>query len=340
MQRCLQLAEIGRGNVAPNPMVGAVLVYHDQIIGEGYHQQYGGTHAEVNCFNSVKSSDEKLVEASALYVSLEPCAHFGKTPPCADLIIQKKVKKVVVACRDPFEQVNGKGIEKLKAAGIEIVSGVCEEEAQELNKRFFIFHQLKRPYIVLKWAQTNNKVIGLEDKRLLISNDVVNKIVHTWRSDEAAILVGTKTVLTDNPKLNARLATGKNPVRLVIDKALSIPGNFHIYDRLQETVVFNVRNEKNDGCIKYTKLDNQDDWTFLILKWCYENKLQSILVEGGTKLLQSFLDKNIWDEARVITNLSMHAPDGIQAPNLKSEQLITTEQFEDNRIQYFRRVNS
>ena len=242
MQRCLQLAAMGAGHTAPNPMVGAVLVYADRVIGEGFHRQYGGPHAEVNCINSVTKDDLPLLAKSTLYVSMEPCSHFGKTPPCTDLIIEKKIPTVVIACRDGYHKVNGKGIEKLRAAGINVIVGILEREALELNKRFFTFHQHQRPYIILKWAQSKDgKVAPLnlpagrqvphsggnleqsKGKRLLISNEVTDRLVHKWRSEEAAILVGTNTALQDDPALTTRFWPGRDPVRLVIEMELKLP---------------------------------------------------------------------------------------------------------------------
>src|SRR5258706_3862500 len=255
MRRCLELATLGAGNVAPNPMVGAVLVYHGRIIGEGYHQKYGEAHAEPNSIASVKEEDRKLISQSTMYVSLEPCVHFGKTPPCADLIIKHKIPKVVIGCRDPFKEVNGRGIEKLKAAGVETEPGVLEKECKELNKRFFTFHTKHRPYIILKWAQTANGFIATSpqtplqrrgafeesaNKRLLISNEYSNRLVHKWRSEEAAILVGTNTALKDDPQLTTRLWTGNNPVRMVIDMDLKLPSSLKLFDDEVSTIIFNT----------------------------------------------------------------------------------------------------
>ncbi|MGZ5221245.1 MAG: bifunctional diaminohydroxyphosphoribosylaminopyrimidine deaminase/5-amino-6-(5-phosphoribosylamino)uracil reductase RibD, partial [Chitinophagaceae bacterium] len=216
MWRCIQLARLGSGNVAPNPMVGSVLVHGNKIIGDGYHRQFGQAHAEVNCLASVKEEHKSFIADSTLYVSLEPCAHFGKTPPCVDLIIKNKIPLVVVGCRDPFSQVNGKGIEKLQAAGIEVIVGILENECRDLNKRFFLYHQERRLYIVLKWAQTSDNKIGLlVSGGLAISNEFSNRLVHKWRSEEMAIVVGTNTAFNDDPQLNTRLWPGKNPVRVV-----------------------------------------------------------------------------------------------------------------------------
>ena len=241
MERCLQLAKLGAGHVAPNPMVGSVLVYENRIIGEGYHRKYGEAHAEVNCIASIDDQDIQFIERSTLYVSLEPCAHYGKTPPCSDLIIRKKIPRVLIGCRDPFKEVNGKGIEKLEAAGVNVVTGILEKNCKELNRRFFIFHTKKRPYIILKWAQTSDKKIAVNsDKPLKISNEFTNRLVHKWRSEEAAILVGTNTALADDPLLTNRLWSGKNPVRLVIDKELKLPAGAKIFNIDAPTVVFNL----------------------------------------------------------------------------------------------------
>lgn len=317
MHRCIELARNGAGMVAPNPMVGAVLVHDGRIIGEGYHRQYGQAHAEVNCINSVLPADEKLVPFSTLYVSLEPCAHFGKTPPCSDLIIQKKIPVVVIGCRDPFTEVDGKGIEKLQKAGVEVVKGVAEQECQELNKRFITFVTKKRPYIILKWAQTaNGKIAGNFDERLLITNEYTNRLVHQWRAEEAAILVGTNTAQLDDPSLTNRLWPGKNPVRLVIDMSLRLPSSLKIFDRQQPTIVFNaVKNEENNNLLYY-QINKDQEITRQLADACYSLGLQSILVEGGSRLLQSFIDMDLWDEARVITNEEMIVKNGLSAPLL------------------------
>ena len=323
MERCLELAKLGSDTVAPNPMVGAVLVYEDKIIGEGWHKQYGEAHAEVNCINSVKEEDKKLIAQSTLYVSLEPCAHFGKTPPCADLIIKNKIPKVVIGCRDPFEEVNGKGIEKLKAAGVEVIlaTGKLEEECRELNRRFFTFHTKQRPYVILKWAQTaNGKIAAGNGERLLISNEYSNRLVHKWRSDEAAILVGTNTALLDDPELTTRLWPGKSPVRLVIDMDLKLPASLEIFNKQVRTIVFNtVKQEGNDNLLYY-KLRKDASLVRQIVNALYQLEIQSVLVEGGAKLLQSFIDEEIWDEARIISNEELMITIGLNAPLLKNAE--------------------
>ena len=248
MERCIELARLGAGFVAPNPMVGSVLVFEDRIIGEGYHQLYGKAHAEVNCISDAAikhatsasngESFDAILQKSAIYVSLEPCAHFGKTPPCADLIISKKIPGVVIGCRDPFKEVDGKGIEKLLAAGVKVRLGIMEEKCRELNKRFFTFHTLKRPYIILKWAQSVDMKIAGDNSRVLITNEITNRVVHKWRSEEASILVGTNTAMTDDPSLTNRLWSGNDPIRLVVDMNLRLPDSLKLFDGSVKTDSF------------------------------------------------------------------------------------------------------
>jgi diaminohydroxyphosphoribosylaminopyrimidine deaminase/5-amino-6-(5-phosphoribosylamino)uracil reductase len=270
MHRCLELAKLGAGYVAPNPMVGAILVNDGRIIAEGWHQQYGGPHAEVNCIASVKEEDKELIPQSTLYVSLEPCVHHGKTPPCTDLIIQHQIKKVVIGCRDPFKEVDGKGIEKLKAAGVEVelADRLLAYECKNINKRFFTFHTKQRPYIILKWAQTADGKMAPSPpegeaspnpseggaSRLLISNEYSNRLVHKWRSEEAAILVGTNTALLDNPELTTRLWTGPSPIRLVVDMGLKLPSSLKIFDQQVRTIIFNTVKQEEDGKLLFYKI--------------------------------------------------------------------------------------
>ncbi|MBL7743449.1 MAG: bifunctional diaminohydroxyphosphoribosylaminopyrimidine deaminase/5-amino-6-(5-phosphoribosylamino)uracil reductase RibD, partial [Chitinophagaceae bacterium] len=314
MNRCLQLAEMGAGNVAPNPLVGAVLVHEGRIIGEGYHEKYGQAHAEVNCIKqAVQNGFENLIAYSTLYVSLEPCAHFGKTPPCADLIIQYKIPRAVIGCRDPFKEVNGKGIEKLKAAGVEVETGVLEKECRELNKRFFTFHTAHRPYIILKWAQTADGFMappppkrgiiaseylkesfkiedskappseGFGEARLLISNEYTNRLVHKWRSEEASIMVGTNTALHDDPELTTRLWPGHSPVRLVVDMSLRLPSFLHVFDRKAKTIVFNTVKHEEQGDLIYYQVTEDVSLVHQVVNALYQLKLQSVLVEGGAR---------------------------------------------------------
>lgn len=336
MYRCLQLAQKGAGDVAPNPMVGAVLVYSGIIIGEGYHQQYGQAHAEVNCINSVTATNKALIPKSTLYVSLEPCAHFGKTPPCADLIIKNNIPKVVIGCRDSYKEVAGKGIEKLKAAGVEVMVGILENKALDLNKRFFTFHEKQRPYIILKWAQSRDKKIGsIDNKRIFISNAITNRLVHQWRSEEAAIMVGTNTALQDDPSLTTRLVTGKNPVRLVIDMDLKLPDTLHLFDGSVKTVVFNAVKEEEQGQLLFSKMNTNESIIPQILNTLYRQQIQSVIIEGGATLLQSFIDAGVWDEARVITNAHLEIGNGVAAPQLKNYRSIQQQILDTDIIDYF-----
>lgn len=334
MRRCLQLAELGAGNVAPNPMVGAVLVYEDTIIGEGYHQKYGEAHAEVNCINNVRKENTSLIEKSTLYVSLEPCSHYGKTPPCTDLIIKNKIKKVVIGCKDVYKEVAGKGIQKLQNAGAVVITGVLEKDCIQLNKRFFTFHLKFRPYIILKWAQTANGKIGSAEKRILISNEYSNRLVHKWRNEEAAILVGTNTALNDDPLLTTRLWHGKNAVRVVIDKKLTLPSALKIFNSDAKTLIFNlVKNSAKENLV-YIKLENEN-FTEELLQSLFEMNIQSIMIEGGAKTLQSFINAGLWDEARIITNEKLIIENGIAAPEMKNFVLQKLERYFDNVISYY-----
>jgi len=336
MQRCLQLAIAGAGNVAPNPMVGAVLVYKDVIIGEGYHQQFGSAHAEVNCINSVSEENRPLIEKSTLYVSLEPCAHFGKTPPCADLIAAVKIPAVVIGCRDKYEEVDGKGIAQLQAAGVEVVVGILETEAIAINKRFFTFHRQQRPYIILKWAQSYDQKIARADfSRVHISNDVTNRRVHKWRSEEAAIMIGANTALHDNPALTTRLWKGSSPLRVVIDNKLKLSARSHLLSGEESTIVFNTIKNEEAGKVSYRKIDNSSNVLTQVLQALHQLKIGSVLVEGGGKLLQSFIDEQMWDEARVITNQQLIIGNGIPSPILNSHSLVATANSGSDKIDYY-----
>ncbi len=337
MHRCLELAQLGAGYVALNPMVGAVLVHEGRIIGEGWHKEYGKAHAEVNCINAVQEEDRQFISQSILYVSLEPCAHHGKTPPCTDLIIRHKIPKVVIGCRDPFKEVDGKGIEKLKAAGIEVETAVLEEECRELNKRFFTFHKKQRSFIILKWAQTADGFIAGDDsKRILISNEFSNRLVHKWRSEEAAIMVGTNTALRDDPALTTRLWPGPSPVRLVIDMNLRLPGSLKVFDGSERTIVFNTIKEDEKPNLSFIKLDKEKQFVPQLMDVLYRLQLQSVLVEGGAALLQTFIESGVWDEARVIVNGELSIGNGLPAPVLKNEQLVMEEKNSTDTISYFR----
>jgi diaminohydroxyphosphoribosylaminopyrimidine deaminase/5-amino-6-(5-phosphoribosylamino)uracil reductase len=338
MYRCLELAEKAAGNVAPNPMVGAVLVHKDRIIGEGYHKAFGGPHAEVNCISSVKESDRQFISSSTLYVSLEPCSHHGKTPPCADMIIRERIPEVVIGCRDPFPQVNGSGIEKLIHAGVSVRQGVLENESINLNKRFFTFHRQQRPYIILKWAQTaDGKISGRGKERISISNDITNKLVHQWRSAEAAILVGTETALLDDPFLTNRTAGAKQPIRLVIDRELRLPGTLNIFNADAQTIIFNTKLEERRDNLYYCKLGDEKDLLPGMLKKLYSLQIQSVLVEGGKTLHESFIHSGHWDELRRIISPGMNLPEGYPAPGLPDIIPVDSDQIMTDRIDYFQR---
>lgn len=297
IRRCIQLARNGMRNAAPNPMVGAVIVHNDRIIGEGYHARCGEGHAEVNAIRSVK--DESLLQESTIYVSLEPCSHYGKTPPCADLIIRKGIPRVVVGCVDPFSLVSGRGIQKLKDAGIDVKVGVLEAECRQLIKRFVTFNTQQRPYITLKWAESADGFIDInreEGQPVVLSTPITSMYVHKQRAEHHAILVGRRTALLDNPSLTTRNWYGKNPVRLVIDKELTLPTSLKLFDGSAPTWVFTAQDKASTSQVTYFKLDFSRSILPQILQKLYENKLQALLVEGGSQLLQSFIDEGLWDE--------------------------------------------
>ena len=318
MQRCLDLAALGAGRVSPNPMVGAVIVHEGKIIGEGYHQKYGEAHAEVNAVNQALAKHPnaaQLLKQAIIYVSLEPCAHYGKTPPCADLIIKHQIPKVVVGCRDPFAQVDGKGIEKLQQAGVEVTVGILEQECRELNKRFFTRVQKQRPYIILKWAQTANGYFAPADgSQQWITGPEAKKLVHQWRSEEDAILVGKNTVRIDNPQLSNRLWPGKSPKRVVIDRNLELDNGLHLFDNSVETFVFNAIKTDVREKTKYIALEDFERFVpQYILFQLYLQDVQSIIIEGGAHTLNTFIEAGLWDEARIFTG-EMLLPAGIRAP--------------------------
>jgi diaminohydroxyphosphoribosylaminopyrimidine deaminase/5-amino-6-(5-phosphoribosylamino)uracil reductase len=337
MQRCLDLAQKGAGFVAPNPMVGAVLVYEEKIIGEGWHQRYGDAHAEVNCINdAIAKGYESLISVSTLYVSLEPCAHYGKTPPCDQLIIRSKIPNVVIGCRDPFPEVNGKGIEHLIQAGIDVKVGVLELECKDINKRFFCFHQKKRPYIILKWAQTADGYIGSgTTERWLISNEITNKLVHRWRGEEAAIMVGSNTVIMDNPQLTNRSGYGSQPVRVVVDRPLNLSHDYKVFDHHAPTIILNEKKQGQEGTVSYIQLNKQHSFVQSVCEALYKQNIQSVLIEGGTQLLSLFIKAGCWDEARVITNTSMQMGKGVKAPELSNETHDRVEKISTDTISYY-----
>jgi diaminohydroxyphosphoribosylaminopyrimidine deaminase/5-amino-6-(5-phosphoribosylamino)uracil reductase len=323
LSRAIELAKLGIGSVSPNPMVGAVIIHQGKIIGEGYHQKYGEAHAEVNAINDVfkkHSHAAELLKEATIYVTLEPCAHFGKTPPCTDLIIKHQIPRAVIGCRDPFAKVNGMGIQKLKDAGIEVIEGVLEQECIALNKRFFTSIAKQRPYIILKWAQTADGFFASNNHlQKWISSSQAKQLVHQWRAEEDCILIGKNTALIDNPQLNVRLATGKNPIRAIVDKNLTLPKTLHVFDNSIKTLVFNKNISDVIGNTYYIGIEDFD--YFLpqyILYQMYLQDIQSVIIEGGVKLLQSFINCNLWDETRIFT-APIHWGEGLLAPSIKGD---------------------
>lgn len=321
LKRCLELARLGAGTVSPNPMVGSVIVFDDQIIGEGYHMVFGEAHAEVNAIRNVfeKYADAKeMLKKSTIYVNLEPCSHFGKTPPCADLIISNKIPRAVIGCRDPFHAINGKGIEKLRNAGVEVIENILTEESYNLNIRFFTRINKQRPYIILKWAETaNGYFASLDGSQKWISSPEAKQLVHRWRSEEDAILVGKNTALADNPRLNVREYQGRNPIRIVIDRRLELPKELNIFDQTQDTIIFNQLKTEIVGRVKFLELENFDILPQLIAYQLYLMDIQSLIVEGGKETLDLFIKAGLWDEARVFVSPD-NWEEGIVAPQLNN----------------------
>lgn len=317
MKRCLQLAKNGLGTTYPNPLVGSVVVHNGKIIGEGWHKKAGEPHAEVNAIQSVKNKE--LLKESTIYVNLEPCSHFGKTPPCANLIIEHKIPNVVIGCMDSFSEVAGKGIEKLTNAGCKVTLNVLEKECLEINKRFFTFHNKKRPYIILKWAETADGFIApLENDSktaVAISNAYSRQLVHKYRTEEQAILVGTQTVLSDNPKLDARDWFGQHPTRIILDKSNKISSDFHVKNKKNPTIVFTEEeNYVNSENCTYESLTFDKDLIFNVMDILYKKNIQSVIIEGGTRTLQHYIDTNFWDEARIFVTEN-GLSEGIKKPN-------------------------
>ncbi|MFV5696061.1 bifunctional diaminohydroxyphosphoribosylaminopyrimidine deaminase/5-amino-6-(5-phosphoribosylamino)uracil reductase RibD [Flavobacterium sp. LB3P122] len=318
IKRCIELAKNGLGTTYPNPLVGSVIVYKDKIIGEGWHKKAGEPHAEVNAVNSVK--DKSVLKKATIYVSLEPCSHYGKTPPCCDLIIKNKIPNVVIGTIDPNIKVAGNGIKKLIEAGIQVTVGILEAECHELNKRFFTFHEKKRPYIILKWAQSQDGFIAPleknEKKPVWITNVYSRQLVHKWRTEEQAILVGTQTVIDDNPKLNARDWHGNNPIRVIIDQNNRIPKDSHIFNNQIKTIVFSKSKstiEKENTIFEV--IDFEQNIAKRIEKALYQHQIQSVIIEGGRQTLQTFIDANLWDEARIFVG-NIQFTTGTKAPRL------------------------
>lgn len=324
IKRCIEIAKNGLGTTAPNPMVGCVIVHDNKIIGEGFTSPHGGPHAEINAINSVKN--KTLLGHSTLYVTLEPCSHFGKTPPCADAIVQSKIPKIVIGTLDTHNKVAGKGIEKLKASGCEVIVGILENEVKMHHKRFFTFHNKKRPYIILKWAQTADGFIAPqtrnEQKPVWITNVLSRQLVHKWRTEEQAILVGTNTAVEDNPSLTARDWTGKNPIRVVLDRNLRLSKKLNVFDNTAPTIIVsklqeNQKHEIEIKTLEFLDWDLKDQIAKQICTILYNHDITSIIIEGGQHTLQTFIDENIWDEARVFTGTTSFNQ-GIKAPNFSA----------------------
>lgn len=322
MRRCIELAKCGFGTASPNPMVGAVIVCDGKIIGEGWHRKCGEAHAEVNAVNSV--ADKSLLKKSTIYVSLEPCAHVGRTPACADMLIREGIPNIVVGSIDPFEKVAGKGIEKLRNAGRNVKIGVLCDECDWLNRRFFTFHTKRRPYVILKWAQTaagfiDNIRNDSQTPPLKITDQHFSTLVHKWRTEEDAILVGTRTALLDNPQLTARLWSGRNPVRVCIDREMKVPDSSRIFDCQAKTIIINGNKEGTNDNLIFCKADFNENIVPQILDILYRNEIQSVIVEGGAQTLNSFISLGLWDEARVFTNNRLNIGNGVNAPEFRFE---------------------
>jgi diaminohydroxyphosphoribosylaminopyrimidine deaminase/5-amino-6-(5-phosphoribosylamino)uracil reductase len=336
MYRCLQLAQNGIGHVSPNPMVGALLVCNDIIIGEGSHLRYGEAHAEPNAINAVK--DKQLLSQSTLYVNLEPCSHYGKTPPCADLIVQNKIPRVVIGTLDPNPKVAGRGVEILRKAGVEVVVGILDDECRELNKRFFIFQERKRPYVLLKWAQTadgfidRNRISNAE-LPLIISNEMTLMLTHKMRSENQAILVGANTVLLDNPSLTVRNWSGRTPVRVAIDRLGRIPSDYNLLDGKLATIIFSEKYRENDLNLEFVKIEFDEHCLRNVLKYLFERNINSVLVEGGASILNGFIESGLWDEANVeISPVKIN--EGVEAPIL-NKLPISNKNFDGHKWLFF-----
>jgi diaminohydroxyphosphoribosylaminopyrimidine deaminase / 5-amino-6-(5-phosphoribosylamino)uracil reductase len=332
MMQCLLLATQGQGYVSPNPLVGAMLMHDGNMIGAGYHQQYGTAHAEVNCIESVQPNHKELIADSTLYVNLEPCNHYGQTPPCTELIIASGIKKVVIGSRDPHAIVNGRGVQVLKDAGVEVIENVLHAQCLAVNRRFFTYQQLQRPYIILKWAQTADGFVANADGSTLpISQDAANKMNHTWRSQEDAILVGFNTVLQDDPQLNVRHIDGRNPVRIIWDAKNELPLSKNIFDGAQPTLIINDTIEKIENNIAWKKLISIEE----IIKYLYTAKTLSIIIEGGPKTIKKFVDADLWDEARIIKSKN-EIGQGYAANVLENEIFLYDDAKGNDTILYYK----
>lgn len=335
MLRCLELAQLGLGQTASNPIVGAVLVYQNRIIGEGYHRKYGQAHAEVNCINAVQAQDLAFISQSTLYVSLEPCSHTGKTPPCVDLIIKHNISHVVIACQDSSSKVNGRGIQALTDANIKVEIGILNEEAIWINRRFFTNQKFQRPYIILKWAQSNDGFIAKVNEKTIISNPISSILVHRWRSEEDAIWVGYNTVLIDNPSLDNRFWKGKSPIRVVFDKTSSLPITSTLFNQQQPTLVFNTTHSSIKENLISIQIEGGNEIQ-QIVNHLHQQQISSVMVEGGSKLHQSLIDLNLWDEIRIIES-DIRLSIGTKAVKLPSNAIqIDSYNIKNDKVKIFK----
>jgi len=345
IRRCFQLASLGAGSVSPNPLVGAVLVHEDKIIGEGWHQKFGQPHAEVNCINAVLPENRPHIPYSTLFCNLEPCAHYGKTPPCSDLILAHKIPRVVVSNTDPNPLVSGKGLEKLQQAGVEVKSGILEADGHWLNRSFFTWIIQKRPQVILKWAQTQDGFIGKKEQRTAISSPAALRLVHQWRANSDAILVGTQTAVLDNPKLDVRHFYGKKPLRITLDLEGKIPFTHHLLDDSTETWIYGIERSRAESPPGKTQAFEQTrflpidsvEWIPTVLEaLTFENRA-SLLIEGGSNIIEQFLENQFWDEIRVIEN-KQQLGDGVMAPKFPSDAVLKTEfKVGDDMVRIFAR---
>jgi len=333
IRRCIELAGKALGKTYPNPLVGSVIVHNGRIIGEGFHKKAGEPHAEINAINSIKEEDKHLIPESTIYVSLEPCAHFGKTPPCALKIVELGFKKVVIGAMDSHDKVNGKGKKIITEAGIEVISSVLEDECRKLNKRFFTYHERKRPFIILKWAQSADGFMDKDFQPTQISNSLSKQLVHQMRSEEHAILVGKNTALHDNPSLTVREIEGRNPIRILIDFNLEVPADFNIFNDQAETIIFNSIKNSEEKNLKFIKIERENSIKEILEK-LYELQIQSVIIEGGRFTLQQFIDQNLWDETLIFKNPNLKLENGTKAPDFKFNPE-KTENLRDTEVLFF-----